>query len=182
MPGAHELERLRRRVQDRVERRGHGQRAEVPHQGVDPVEDGGRGMAVGRVGAHGGAQLGHDGGCLDPVPDHVADGHGDAAAREREDVVPVPAEAAARGGEIAGGGLEAGDVGEPGGQEPALHRLGHPPLLVEACLFDGEGGAVAGELEEVAFVVGEFAWGEAADVQDAEDACLRRSGGRRAGT
>ena len=47
-------------------------------------------------------------------------------------------------------------------------------------LLDGEGGAVGGELEEVAFVGGEVARGEAADVQDADDARLRRAAGRRA--
>ena len=64
--------------------------------------------------------------------------------------------------------------------QPVRGTLGSEPgealAAVEACLFDGEGGAVAGELEEVAFVVGEVAWGEAADVQDAEDAAFDDQG------
>ena len=69
--------------------------------------------------------------------------------------------------------------------QPERGTLGRDPgealAAVEACLFDGEGGAVGGELEEVAVLVGEVAWGEAADVQDAEDvsSAIR---GRRAGT
>ena len=64
----------------------------------------------------------------------------------------------------------------------ALHRL-QPRAMrsaasratrsrVEPRLLDGECGAVGGELEEVAVVVGELAGGEAADVQDADDAAL----------
>ena len=64
--------------------------------------------------------------------------------------------------------------------QPARGTLGSHPgealAAVEACLFDGEGGAVAGELEEVAVLVGEVAWGEAADVQDAEDAAFDDQG------
>ena len=65
----------------------------------------------------------------------------------------------------------------------ALRRLARVALaLVELRLLDRERGAVGGELEEVAVVVGELARGEAADVQDADDAALRRAAGRRAGT
>ena len=39
-------------------------------------------------------------------------------------------------------------------------------------MLDRDGGAVGGELEQVAFVGGEGARGQAADVQDAEDAVL----------
>ena len=58
-----------------------------------------------------------------------------------------------------------------------LGRLAGETLLGEQPgLFDGEGGAVGGELEEVAVVGGEVAGGEAADVQDADDAALDEEG------
>ena len=109
-------------------------------------------MTVDGVGAHRGPQLRHHGRRLDAAPDHVADHDADAAAGEREDVVPVPAQAGARGGQVAGGRLEAEDLPEHGREQPPLEHLGHAPLLVEPSLLDGERGAVGGELEQVALV------------------------------
>ena len=54
-----------------------------------------------------------------------------------------------------------------------LRRLARVALArVELRLRDRERGAVGGQLQEVAVVVGELARGEAADVQDADDAAL----------
>ena len=126
-------------------------------------------MPVCGVGAHGGPQLGHDRRRLDTVTHDVADRDPDAAAGEREDVVPVAAEAAAGGGQVAGGRLDAEAVADLHRQQPPLQHLGDATLLVEPGVLEGEGGAVGGELEEIVLVGGEFAWGEAADVQDADD-------------
>ena len=109
-------------------------------------------MPVGGVGAHRGPQLGHDRRRLDAAPDDVADRQRDAPAGEREDVVPVAAQAAARRGQVAGGRLEPERVADLGRQQPPLEHLGHAPLLVEARLLDRERGAVGGELEQVALV------------------------------
>src|SRR4051794_4940588 len=79
-----------------------------------------------------------------------------------------PAEASARGGQVAAVDLQAGALRAPDGEQAALQRLGHTALLVQPRVLDGEGGAVGGELEQDAVVAAELAWGEAADVQDAD--------------
>ena len=85
-----------------VDERRHRQRAEAQHQAVDRSDHGGGRVAVGGVGAHRGPQLRHHRRGLDAAPDDVADRQRDAPAGEREDVVPVAAQAAARGGQVAG--------------------------------------------------------------------------------
>jgi hypothetical protein len=106
------------------------------------------------------------------VAHDVADRDRHPAADEREHVVPVAPQAGAGGGEVARRALEPGAVGDLRGEQPLLDRLRHPPLRVQARLLDGERGAVAGQLEQVALVAVEDARGEAADVQDADDAAL----------
>jgi hypothetical protein len=129
-------------------------------------------VALGGVGAQGGPQLGHDGGGGDPVPDHVADGDRDTALRELEEVVPVAAEAAALGRDVARRDLEPGDAGQLGGQQRALERLGHPALLEQLGVLDRRRRAVGGELEQLLVLRGELAEGEGADVQYADHAAL----------
>src|SRR3954463_15142081 len=78
-----------------------------------------------------GPQLTHRGGCFGVVADDVADDeHGGPAGLE-EGVVPVTADAGARGGRrVAGGGL-GGERLERRRQQAPLQRLGALPLLAE---------------------------------------------------
>ncbi len=59
--------------------------------------DGGRGVALGGVGAQHDAQLAHDGGRVRVVALDVADDRADPAAGQRDDVVPVAADVPAEG-------------------------------------------------------------------------------------
>ncbi len=111
------------------------------------------------------------------MADDVADRDPEAPAADREQVVPVAAEARAlRGRQIPGRGLDPRELGELLGEERPLEGLGDAPLLVELGVVDREGGAVGGELEEVAVGRGEVARGERADVEDADDAALDEEG------
>ena len=107
------------------------------------------------------------------MADDVADRDPEAPAADREQVVPVAAQARAlRRREVAGRGLDPGEGGELLGEERALQGLGDAALLVELGVVDRERGAVGGELEEVAVGRGEVAGGEGADVEHADHAAL----------
>ena len=80
----------------------------------------------------------------------------DAPAREREDVVPVAAEAAARRGQVARVGLEPERLAELAREQPPLQHLGDVPLLVQAGALDRARRALAGELQQGALVLVEL--------------------------
>ena len=107
------------------------------------------------------------------MADDVADRDPEAPAADREQVVPVTAEARAlRCRQVPGRGLDPRERGELLGEERPLEGLGDAPLLVELGVVDRERGAVGGELEQVAVGRGEVARREGADVEDADDAAL----------
>ena len=108
-------------------------------------------MPVARVGAQRGPQLGHHGRRADPVPDHVAGDERDAAAAEREGVVPVAAEPGAAGRQVAARQLEPGDPAQVG-QEAALEDVREPALLVELGVLDGDRRATRRQLQQVPLV------------------------------
>src|SRR4051794_15781377 len=155
----------------------HRRRRDVREHPVEPVDALARRVAVERVRAQGGAELGHERRRRQPAADDVADGEPDAPAADGKDVVPVAAEARrGRRRQVAGGDLEARDHGELLRQQRPLQRLGDAALLVEMRVLDRERGAVGGELEEVAVALGELARRERADVEHAEHAALDEQG------
>jgi hypothetical protein len=97
---------------------------------------GGRGVALGGVGAQHDPQLAHDGGgvrvvTLD-VPDDRADpaAPGRAAPGQRDQVVPVAADVPAEGGRaVAHGDVGAAHAGDGAGQHGLLEALGEVLLL-----------------------------------------------------
>ncbi len=172
MAGVDQFELLELGIDLDVHERRHGVRPELAVEAVDPVHDRAGRVTVDGIGAQRGAELRHRAGGVDAVPDHIAGGDRDASAADREHVVPVAAEALAARRQVAGGQLEAGDALQVRRQQAPLHGLGDPALLVEERPLDREGGAVGGELEQVALAGAEAAADEAADVQDAEDAAF----------
>ena len=88
-----------------------------------------RAVALGSVGAQGDAQLAHQRGGPHVVSLDVADDQGEAAAGQRDHVVPVAADLeAAAGGDVAGGDVHAGDLRTERGQHDALQSVGQLPL------------------------------------------------------
>ncbi len=88
------------------------------------------------------------------MADDVADDEGDAGAGERDDVVPVAADAGlGAGGQVAGGDVHGGGAGEVMGEEAVLEGEGGGALagvaagVVEA--DSGVGGELVGEQEVV---------------------------------
>jgi hypothetical protein len=131
-------------------------------QVVQPLEDGGRLVAVERVGLE---RVGlerrphpsHQRRCPQPPADDVADGEPDAPIPEVERVVPVAAHLhAGPAGEVAHRDRGAGDARRRVAQQAALERLGDVPLpLEEPIALDGDRDPVAHELEEGGVVVAE---------------------------
>ena len=101
MAGDDELERLRERVEDGVDQPSSWPAGRGATSGVLTRSRTAAGAWPSAAYARTrGAELGHDGGGLDAAPDHVADGHGDAAAAAAEkrsyQSPPRPAPAAGR--------------------------------------------------------------------------------------
>ncbi len=146
-------------------------------QGDDHV----RGVALGRVGAQGGAHLAHQGGRARVVPLDVADDEGHVAVGERDHVVPVAADLVGRlCGPVPAGDLQAGQAGRGGREQAALQGLGRVAhALVRAGVVDAHRGA-GGQLDgdgEVVLVEGPWIPG-AGQPQETEDGA---SGGERDG-
>ena len=132
-------------------------------------------MPVERVGAQGGAQLGHQRGGRQAVADDVADGDAEAPAADREQVVPVAAEARCRcaAGQVAGGELDPGDGGELAGER----ALRWSASATRRCSYSSAWSIASAARSAASWsrsrsAVGEVARGEGADVQDADDAAL----------
>ena len=107
-------------------------------------------MAVERVGPQAGPHLGHHRRRADAVAHHVADDERDAAAGERERVVPVAADPAARarpGG--SGRPAPARDARQRLGHEAALEHLDDAALVEQPRALDRGRGAVGGELQQL---------------------------------
>ena len=102
-------------------------------------------------------QLAHHGRGAHAAPHHVADGDGDAPARQRDDVVPVATHlAAGRAGQVAARHVELGEPREPGGQQRPLELEGDVALaLVQARVVEGQRGPVTELPQEADLVTGE---------------------------
>src|SRR5260221_2347035 len=136
---------------------------QVPVSGggvVDGVDAGGAGLVVGQVGGElieageglrggqveggegvgGGAQLAHQGGGVQVVSGHVADGQGGAAAGQGDDIEPVAADlGGGLGRHVAAGEVEAGDLGDRAGQQGGLQfERGGPLAGVVPGVIDGD--------------------------------------------
>ncbi len=120
---------------------------QVGDQVVEVGEELVRGQVDVGEGAHGRAQPAHGGRGLDAVADHVADDQPDPAARERDHVEPVAADARQRSGrQIPVSHLDRGLSGQPPGQQAVLEGVGGAAFAGEAAgVVDADGGA-AGEL------------------------------------
>ena len=107
----------------------------------------GRQVEVGEV-VHRGAQPAHGGRGVQAVADDVADDQGDPGAGQRDDVEPVAAHPGLRG-QVAGGDLDGGLLGQAAGQQAALEGHGRGVLAgVAAGVVDadrGPGGELLGE-------------------------------------
>ena len=123
MPRADVAHLARERVEVQVGERRAETDTEVIDEPVQLADDLGRLQAVDGVGAQRRAQLAHRRRGLDPAPDDVADDHPDAPVRERDHVVPVPADLRpARSRQVAHRELDAVDPGQVGRQHAALQR------------------------------------------------------------
>ena len=142
-------------------------------QRVDPLHDDRRPVPVERVCAQRRAELRHHRRRGDAVPDHVARGDGDAAAGERERVVPVAAQARAAGGQVAAGELDPGDAIQVG-QQAALQDIREPALLVERGVLDRDRHPVGRELQQITLIIGEQPTLQAAHVQHPQHPILRQ--------
>ena len=160
-------------IQHEVGERGQLDRAHRGEQPVEQVDHGGGLMTLERVGAQRRAHLRHQRAGLHPAPDDVADHERDPAAAELEHVVPVAADAGVDGGrEVARREQDARDHRQRARQHRPLHRLHDVALRVQARVLDRDRGAVGGELEQVALLVGEVPRRQRADVQHPDHAPL----------
>ena len=130
-------------------------------------------MPVERVGAQAGAHLRHHRGRADAVAHHVAGDERDAAARERERVVPVAADPAAPDRRaVARRQLEPGHDRQPLRDEALLERLDDAALVEQPRAVDRRGRAVGRELEQLGVLGREHARRQRADVQHADHAAV----------
>jgi hypothetical protein len=103
-----------------------------------------------------------------PPADDVADHDAQSSGREREHVVPVPADLPLVAGHVPRGELEPGDLRQCGGQQAALQRARRGPLDLGGAGMHGQRDPVGHQLEQVGVGGGEIAGSERADVQDPE--------------
>ena len=175
--------RLGLEIEHGEDERRHLVRAERQREPVQPLHDARGRMAVERVGAQAGAHLRHHRRGADAVAHHVAGHERDAAAAERERVVPVAADPAApHRGAVARGQLEPGDDRQPLRHEALLERLDDAALVERPRALDRGGRAVGGELEQLRVFVREDPRRERAHVQHADHLGRRPAAGRRAAT
>lgn len=135
VPGAHRLDHSGGQV-------GLGVQTGREPVGVQFVEeDGGAGhhrrggVSLGGVGAQHDTELAHDGGGVGVMALDVADDRADAAAGQRDQVVPVAADVPAEGarggaGPVADGDVGAGDAGDGARQHGLLEAGGQVLLLL----------------------------------------------------
>ena len=173
--GADHPKRLLGGVEHQVGRRRHRGRAQLQQQAVEAPDDRRGAVAVERVRAQRRAQLRHERRRRQPAPDDVAHRHRHAAPAEREDVVPVAAEARRiRRGQVARGDLDTGDGLQLLREQRTLQRRGEPLLLVALGVFDGQRGAVGRHLQQLAVVLGEPPLGQRPHVQHTQDPTLHQ--------
>lgn len=143
---------------------------------------------AGGVGAEGAADGGHDECGGDALADDITDGEGELAV-EGFDVVEVAAELEA--GLVAGGDVEAVELGEAAGEhspldiggelELSLHGLVLLAELAEAVVGEGHGGLIGDGAEEVGLVVGEASGGSAVEAEEAGGAAVVAEAGHEQG-
>ena len=136
------------------------------------VSTSGGSLVLDRVGAQGRAQLTHERGGRQAPAHHVADDDRGPPAGQRDDVVPVPADAllAAAGGQVAGGGLETRDVGQLLGQQAVLQQEGALALApVQPGVVDRHGGPVRELAGEQHLLVGGRAPADGVDQRERTD-------------
>ncbi len=142
VPGVREADARVILLHDEVEQRGHLPAVEAPHHAVQAVEHAARRVPLERVRAHRVPELPHQRGGADPVAHDVPHRHPDAAAVERDRVVPVAAHVRSTG-HVAGRHLDAVERRKAVGQEAPLEHLHVRQLaLVRARVLDREPGAV----------------------------------------
>ena len=137
---------------------------------VGPGEHLGGVVVLEGVGPKGGAEASHDDAGLEAVAGDVAEGEPEGAVVEDEGVVPVAADPAALGRDVAGGELEAGAGRDGGGEEAALEDAGSHLLDGLLAALDGAGDPAGDGLEEGHVVVVEAAPRAGTDVEHAEQA------------
>ena len=112
-------------VDDAVEQGRHRPAGDLAGEAVHPLEHQRRAQALERVGAQRVLQPRHPRRRVEAVADDVADRDPGVAVAQRDHVVPVAADlGVGAAGDVAGGDPEAGQLGQPLGQQAALQRLG----------------------------------------------------------
>ena len=160
---------------DRVDHGRHRALARGPQHAVEQLERNRGGMVLQRVGAQGRAHLAHQRRRANAVAGHVPDGQPDAAAGQREHVVPVSADLVA-GGQVARGGRRAGEFGQAVGQQAALQGDRTAMLSFQggkqAGPLDGRCGSGGRQLQHDGVRRPELAGDEAADVEHSDHRAL----------
>ena len=129
MPGAGVDDHSGGGVQAQVAQGGEVAGPEAVDELVEPFEDGPGGEAVEGVDAQRAAELAHGRRGLHPAADDVAHDGADPDGGEGDDVVPVAADVdVGDSGEVTGREPEAGCVGQLGGDQAPLQRLGDAVL------------------------------------------------------
>ena len=144
---------------------------ELAKQLAEALHDLGRRAAVHRVRPEAAPQLPHQRGGVEAPAGHVADGHAEPPARQREGVVPVTTEPGLGRREVAALEPHPQNVRQHREQAP-LQGVREPALALGQAAMDRQRGAVAGAPQQVHVVVRELALLERADVQDPQHVAL----------
>ena len=142
-------------LHDRAQDGGHHIRLELTHMPVETVQQLG---GIGRVEGVGAQRVPqpphlHRGG--QPPAGDVADHDAQRPGRQREHVVPVPADLPAAAGTYRAANSKPATVGSCGGQQAALQRVRRGPLDLGGAGMHGQRDPVGHELEQIGVVGGE---------------------------
>jgi hypothetical protein len=131
MAGVDESQRPGVDLEDREQHGGHEVGAQRGVVAVHALDQRDRPVALQRVGARDRAQLAHPRGGVDAVARDIPDDDAEAAAGQRDRVVPVAADPRpARAGRDVRGERDADDARQPVGQQRALQRRGDPAVAL----------------------------------------------------